>query len=419
MDQRSGLTQLWLLLSLLAAGAASLYMSRVLWPWERLNDAKSGIATTTIGDLYPRWAGTRALLLDGKNPYGTEVSHEIQTAFYGHAIVQKYDEPGPRIDEQRFAYPVYVVFLLAPIIHLDFATVQTWAPAVLIALTAIGVLLWLQVLQWRPVRMSAVALTIFILASPQILQGVQRRQLGLLVGFLLAFSMWCVARNHLAAAGVALALSTIKPQMVILPLAWLMIWSIGDLARRWRLPAVFAGTLIGLVGAGELILPGWPRDFFLGLVAYRKYVGSPSLLQFALGDRPGWAVALVVVIGLLAWAWKQRKETSDSRKFAITLSGFLIGATLAMPLLAPFNQVLLILPISMVVRDWALLPKLARLAFAVSASWPWITELALLAFPPQTKSLSRLPLLPLSLVLLIPFLIPPLLMSRRIAIAAR
>src|ERR1700684_3195160 len=93
----------WLLLSLLASGIACLYMSRVLGPWEHYVNVNSGKLKAQMGDLYPRWVGTRELLLHGRNPYSPEVSHEIQMAFYGYTIEQQYEPGMSVVDEQRFA----------------------------------------------------------------------------------------------------------------------------------------------------------------------------------------------------------------------------------------------------------------------------------------------------------------------------
>ena len=112
-----------------------------------------------LGDLFSPWVGTRGLLLYGRNPYGPEVSHEIQLAFYGRVITQRYDQPAEQlIDEQRFAYPLYVVFLLAPTVHVAFADAQTWALVVLVILTAASVPLWLDVLHWRLSKMTSAGL---------------------------------------------------------------------------------------------------------------------------------------------------------------------------------------------------------------------------------------------------------------------
>ncbi len=240
----------WLLLSVLASGITWLYTARVLGPWEHYVNVEHGNLKNQMGDLYSPWMGTRELLLHGSNPYGPEVSHEIQMAFYGHAIDQKYAEPGANvINEQRFAYPVYVVFLLAPTVYADFQKLQVWAAAILALLTALSVLLWMDVLRWRPPKTLIAALVLFTLSTPQVMQGLRLRQLGLVVAFLLAVSAWCVIRNHLALAGIALALSTIKPQMVVLPLAWFLLWGMSAWPRRWPLLAGFGITLATLVGS--------------------------------------------------------------------------------------------------------------------------------------------------------------------------
>lgn len=404
---------LWLLLSLLAAVTSWLYMNRVLAPWEHYFHVEAGTMKAALGDLYTPWFGTRELLLHGKNPYGPEVTHEIQMAFYGHDVIQASASTAKSIDEQRFAYPLFLVFLLAPTIGTGFDTLQAAAPAVLALAVAGSVWLWLSFLRWPRSAITAWAAVLFILASPEIAQGLRLRQLGLIVAFLFALGTWLVGRNYLVLGGAVFALSAFKPQMVVLPLSWLMLWSIGDLPKRWRLLASFSVALALLVGAGELVLPGWPRDFIRGLVAYRRYGPVTTLLQLPLGNRLGVVVAAVLVTGLLGWGWNNRKRGADSPEFMLTLSAFLIVAALALPLMTPFNQVLLILPVLVVVRDWAKLPLAARIIFAVTVGWPWIVSLALLAWPPDLKSLHPVPLLPSAIVLFLPFLLPILLMARR------
>ena len=405
--------RLWLLLSLLASATSSLYMSRVLLPWEFYIDVEHGKLKAEMGDLYPRWVGTRELLLHRRNPYGPEVSHEIQMAFYGHVIDQKYGEPGVEVvDEQRFVYPLYVVFLLAPTVYLSFSQVQTGALVLFAVVTAISVLLWLDLLRWRPHKILTTAIVLFFLSSPQIVQGLRLRQIGLLVAFLLALSAWCIARNHLALAGVLLAVSTVKPQMAVLPLVWFLVWGISAWPRRWPLLAGFGVTLVTLVALGELILPGWPGYFVDGLIAYRKYFPTTSLLCLALGNWVGGALSGIAILALLTLAWRNRKVDAASPDFIQTLAAFFVAASLVLPLFQPFNQVLLLLPVLMVVRDWDLLPRLGRRSFFIVVAWPWIASLVLLLFPPRVDSTNRLPLLPSVLVLFVPFFLLMLLLTR-------
>jgi hypothetical protein len=405
--------KLWLLLGLLAAAIAWLFMVRILVPWENYSYVEAGTLKANLGDLYSPWYGTRALLRDRKNPYGPEVTREIQTAFYGHDLVQQYT-PGSRIiDEQRFAYPVYAVFLLAPSAILSFETMQTVMPFVLAIAIVACVQLWLSCLRARPGPIISAAITLFVLASPQIGQGLRLRQVGLIVALLLALATWLAIRGNLAAAGAVLAFSTIKPQMIILALAWFLIWSMGNPRQRWRLPAGFLSTLTLLIVAGELILPGWPRDFLNGLEAYRKYTQFTSLLQILLGTAAGAGAAVVIVTWLLVRGWKNRRRSADSIEFMSTLSSLLMATALVLPLTPPFNQSLLILPALMVVTDWRAIPNPARIICGVGLAWPAITSLVLLMAPLSLKSLRPIPLLPLALVLIVPFLLPVVLAMRR------
>lgn len=405
---------LWLLLSGVVATITWFYVHRILNPWTDYIRPRESSQIAEMGDMYSPWLGTRELLLGHRNPYSPEVSHEIQKAFYGHPIYQDYGKPGRLINEQRFAYPVYVVFLLAPVAHAEFPEVRRGAAIVLGVLTAVSLLLWLDFLQWRLPKLVLLAVIIFVLSSPQITQGLRLQQLALLAAFLLAAAAWSVQRDRLIAAGVLLALSTIKPQMTLLPIIFFLVWSSGDWQRRWKLPAAFSITLAALAGGGELVLPGWIGYFRAGAEAYQHYFQTfTSLPRLWLGDVPGKALGLAIVLALLALAYGMRKEPANSRRFTLLFSATLIGTILAFPLITEFNQVLLILPTMMLLQEWEALPKISRYASAGIFAWPWITSCALLLLPGYAHSEQRVALLPAALAVLYPVFLPALLVSRR------
>jgi hypothetical protein len=333
--------------------------------------------------------------------------------FYGHPINQTYVPGTKLVDEQRFAYPVYEVFLTAPLAYADFADVQRWAPLVLGSLIALNVLFCLSIPRWH-LRWEAVfAVVLFTLSSPQIVQGLRLQQLAIVEGCLLAAGAWCITRNHLATAGAVLAVSTIKPQMALLPLCWFAIWAMGDWHKRWRLPTCFIATLAALVVAGEMLLPGWPGYFLAGLAAYRRYALPTSLLRMAVGDVLGEVLGGLIVLGILIFAWRNRKSRGDSQQFVFAVAAFFMVDLLALPLFTPFNQILLVLPAMLLIQNWKTLPKLSQIVFVVSISWPWVIAAALLFFPPHLQSPSQLPLLPSFLVPFLPLIVPLLLMTRR------
>ncbi len=403
---------LWLALSVAACAVSWSYMHRILLPWEQYVNVTHGRLKAQMGDLYPRWVGTRELLIHKRDPYSPEVSHEIQIGFYGRAIEQDYERPAQEIvDEQRFVYPIFVVFLLAPTVHLDFSQLQAWTPAVLALITAASVWLWMSILRWKQPVWLTVSLTLFVLASPQVAQGLRLRQFGLLVAFLVALAAWCASRRQYLLAGILLAFSTVKPQMVVLIIAWFLMWGLGELRTRWTLVAGFAGTLGLLIGIGEVLLPGWPIEFLQGLEAYRRYFPTTSPLRLLLGDWVGGAISILIVIGYFAFAWKNRKASANSADFVATLALVFIVTALVLPLLTPYNQILLLLPTLLILREWKNVPRIGQIAFSALVLWPCATALLLLAHPPLIESTSRLPLLPASLALLYPFILSGLMFA--------
>ena len=139
--------QIGSMLALLAAVSMWFYVDRILVGFQVADAAARERPRGNLSDLYPRWLGARELLLHHRNPYGDDITIEIQKGYYGRALDPA--RPNDPKDQQGFAYPVYVVFLLAPFVGFPFHSVQLVFYWTLIALTAIGVWLWLRALRWR------------------------------------------------------------------------------------------------------------------------------------------------------------------------------------------------------------------------------------------------------------------------------
>ena len=139
--------QIGSMLALVAAASMWFYVDRILVGFQVADAAARERPRGNLSDLYPRWLGARELLLHQRNPYGDDITIEIQKGYYGRALDPA--RPNDPKDQQGFAYPVYVVFLLAPFVGFPFHTVQLVFYWTLIALTAISVWLWLRVLRWR------------------------------------------------------------------------------------------------------------------------------------------------------------------------------------------------------------------------------------------------------------------------------
>src|SRR5512142_2210178 len=134
-------------LALLVAASMWLYVQGVLVPYQQADAVRYSRPRGNLSDLYPRWLGARELLLHGRDPYSRQVTREIQVGYYGRELDPS--SPYDPKDQQGFAYPVYVAFLRAPFLHLEFGLMRTAFTWVLAGLIVATVLLWAKALGWH------------------------------------------------------------------------------------------------------------------------------------------------------------------------------------------------------------------------------------------------------------------------------
>ena len=348
------------------------YVQRVLIPYEKADAAAHERPRGNLSDLYPRWLGARELLLHHRNPYGNDVTAEIQKGYYGRELDPA--RPGDPKDRQGFAYPVYVVFLLAPLIGLPFHGVQVFFYWLLVGLTAASVWLWLRALRWRLPLMAVAACIAFTLGSFPAVQGIKLQQLSLLVAALLAASVACVASGFLFLGGALLALATIKPQLAWPLVAWLLLWAVSDWRARRKFVLGFVTGMALLLAGAEIILPGWWRMFAEAIGRYHEYTQNQPVLEVVLNQVLGSAAGgtmgrvggqILAVMAVLACApvlWKLRRERTDAPGFSAATALVLALTVLVIPMYAPYNQVLLLPAILLLVRE--------RAAFRVAVPRP-------------------------------------------------
>ncbi len=275
-----------MLLALLLTGSMWFYVQKVLAPHQRTEAAIHGWPRGNLSDLYPRWLGARELLLHHRDPYSAEITREIQIGYYGRPLdPSRADDPK---DQQRFAYPVYVVFLMAPTIQMPFPAAQTVFKWVFVLLTLLSIPLWLRVVSWRPTLSVVAILTILTFGSFAVVQGIKLQQLSLVVNGIMAASAAALVTGYFSLAGFLLALATFKPQLALPMAAWLMLWAVSDWRRRQKFVWSFVLTMAALLAASEYVLPGWMGRFREALSAYREYTqGASSVLEVLLTPLPG------------------------------------------------------------------------------------------------------------------------------------
>jgi hypothetical protein len=361
------------------------YVDQILKPRQIVDAAAHQRPRGNLSDLYPRWLGARELLLHGRNPYSDEITVEIQKGYYGRPLNPSLAND-PR-DQQAFAYPVYVVFLLAPTIRLPFELVQSGFRWLLVGLAAAGVLLWLKVLRWKLSFAGKFICVILLLGSFPELQGIRLQQLSLLVAALLAAGVVCLSSGYLFVGGAFLALATLKPQLALPLAAWLFLWTFSDWKIRWRFAAGFAAAMAFLLAASQILLPRWEKMFWTAIEEYHNYTGNQSVLDqlvnWQLGRLGGSALSGIVVLISGIVLWRIRTDAHTSENFGRAIALVIALTVLVVPMFAPYNQVLLLPSILLLAKEGARLTSsslLVRTAYALGVfaiAWAWLASIGL------------------------------------------
>ena len=244
-------------------------------------------------DFLPRWEGARSFWIDGLNPYSDEVTRRIQIRIYGRPA---------RADEDlvEFVYPFYTVFTLWPLVGLPYAWVQAiWLTLLQFGMVAIA-LMSMSLLRspralpndseyrargWRVRPLELTAVILFALLFYSSARAIILGQYAVIIAALVIGAFLALRSGRDALAGGLLAFSTIKPQMIILIIPYVLLWSI--VHRRWRVVWGFGLSMAILVGLSFLMLPTWLGDFLRQLRDVPSYteLGSPVwiIVQYVLG----------------------------------------------------------------------------------------------------------------------------------------
>lgn len=374
--------QFGFLAAVIAAASMWFYVDRILVGYQVADAAAHERPRGNLSDLYPRWLGARELLLHQRNPYGDDIAIEIQKGYYGRVLDAA--RPNDPKDQQGFAYPVYVVFLLAPLIGLPFHEVQIFFHWLLVGLTAASVWLWLRALRWRLPPLAIAIAVVLMLGSVPAVQGIKLQQLSLLVAALLAGSAACVASGFLFCGGALLALATIKPQLAWPLVAWLLVWAVSDWRARRKLVFGFGLVMVLLLAGSEIILPGWWRMFVHAIGQYHRYTQNQSVLdQLVPWGFAGKILAAGAVLACAVFLWKLRRQRAEEVEFGGATALVMALTVLVVPMYAPYNQVLLLPAVLAVVRDRTFFVARSRgfrLGYGMGGfvlAWQWIASLGL------------------------------------------
>jgi Glycosyltransferase family 87 len=361
-------------------------------------------------DLYPIWVAGGELF-HKRNPYAPELTARIETGLYGRPLDRRVPVDAA-VNSRRFSYPVYTIFLLAPLVPMSFPSVQVVLAIVLPCMAGLTVLLWLRILGTGLSRSGTMVALCLVLASFPVLEGIYAGQPGLISAAIIAGTIAALVGERFVLAGVLLPWASIKPQLIVLLALWLVVWSLSDWTRRKRFFFSFAATSLVMLAATTWLMPHWVASWLRTLREYLQ-ISPPPLAQFVLGRYPGIVVALALLTVSLRLCWRARHEDAHSERFAFATS-FLLAATVLVltSAIAIYDQFLL-LPGALWVythRDRILRGSLAfrllTLITMAAVSWPWFSAIGLILLHQVSPAIAHTPaalLLPLRTEASIPF----------------
>ena len=266
-------------------------------------------ASTNPGgnDFLVHWVGTRTLITEGISPYSEETAIRIQTMAYGRPA-----QEGEH--ELRVAYPLYSILIFLPFaLFKDYVLARAlWMTVLEIALVLLSVVS-VRLADWKPKLLTLAFFLIFTIFWYHALRPLINGNAVILIALFVAGAMLAIRSGGDELAGVLLAFSTIKPQVVLVVVLFFLYWGLRQ--RRWKFIAWFLGTMVLLSASAALLIPDWIWQNFVEVVAYPGYnpPGTPgsalATWMPGFGERIGWAITGIVIILLLVeWVLSTRNQ---------------------------------------------------------------------------------------------------------------
>lgn len=295
-------------------------------------------------DFLPRWVGTRDYLIRGRDPYSPETTQDIQMLFYGRLA-------GPGEDQALFVYPLYSLLIFAPYALIgDYVLARAvWMTTLEIALLAIA-FLSLRLTGWRLQRLSLVGFILFAVLWYHAVRPVINGNAVILCGLSIMVGLLLIRSGRDLSAAIFFALSTIKPQTVVVFILFIVWWASTN--KRWRLVGGFVGALAILIVGAMLLIPDWLIQNVRQILNYPAYTGpgTPSAVFSVWWPASGWLLGLALAMGLglvviREW-WVGRRSTFPHMIWLASLA--LVSTPLIGIPMDPTNYIVLFLPLVIV-----------------------------------------------------------------------
>ncbi len=258
-------------------------------------------------DFISRWLGTRLFITEGISPYSDEATLRIQEFFYGRAAL-------PHEDQQLFVYPYYSMLFFAPFSLIEnFPLARAvWMTVLEIGLLAISISSMVAT-GWKPGRITLIIFLIFTLIWYHSVRPLINGNPAILTAVFISLAFLMVTKNRNTAAGILLAFSTIKPQMVILLVPFVLWWAITR--RKTALITSFSITMAIFIALSQFSQSDWLLENLRQIISYPSYTepGTPIGIFTSWWSITGYSigVGLSIFLGLVLlveWIFAAKKD---------------------------------------------------------------------------------------------------------------
>ncbi|HZS98686.1 MAG TPA: glycosyltransferase 87 family protein [Terriglobales bacterium] len=353
-------------------------------------------------DFYPIWVAGGELR-HHRDPYAPSLTPRIETGLYGRPLDRSV-RADAQVNYRAFSYPVFTIFVFAPLLPMSFPAVQVMLAILLPCAAGLTVLLWLRVLGTDLSAQGIAVAMCLALASYPVLEGIYAGQPGLISAAFIAGALAALGAERYLLAGVLLPWAAMKPQLVLLLVIWLVFWCVCNWNRRRTF--VFGLGVSGsvMLGLSTWAAPHWIDGWMHALHEYRQISPAP-LAQFVLGSFAGWIVSAILVGLSLLVCWRARCESAASPAFALATTLLLATTVLTLPSTIAIYDQFLLLPgalwlytnRSLILRG-SLVFRILTLITMAAVAWQWFWSIALVLIHWMGPWLPRGPA-----ILLLPF----------------
>lgn len=296
-------------------------------------------------DFLTHYVGTRALF-SGESPYSNDVARRVQNLVYGHSAL-------PGENELLDCYFLYLGLVFAPFALIRDYTLARAAWMTLLELSSVAIfIISLRIVAWRPKRWALIMYLVYASLGYETIRPIINGNVTIVIALILVGAVWALKQRRDRVCGLLLALAFGKPNLTVVPILLLLVWSIS--LKRWHPLVWFVGSISILMIGGMLIIPDWPLQNLSNILRYISY-NPPSTLPASINyylPGPGFWIGNGISILLavfLARAWI-RSLRGDFHILLPVLCITLVASQWLWITTGPGNFIILALPTAQVLK---------------------------------------------------------------------